>query len=69
MYGASIEKDFQHTKFEREQLKRNLEARSLLETGKRHQQRSLRSLLSIFGRIAPQFGLRPLAGRSQAVPR
>jgi hypothetical protein len=68
MYGASIEKDFQHSRFENEKRKRRLETRSLLETEEQRQQRPRRSLVAIFGRFAPQLHLHAPAGRSPVTP-
>jgi hypothetical protein len=69
MYGASIETDFQHIEFESEQMKRRLEMQRLFETGEqRPQQRPRRSLVHIFGRLAPRLDLRASVGRSPVVP-
>jgi hypothetical protein len=65
MYGASIEKDFQHITLENEQSKRTLETRRLLEGDWQHQARPRRSLVEIFGRFLPRLDQRIPAGRSQ----
>ncbi len=67
MYGASIEKDFQHIAFENEQLKRKMATRSLLEA-ERQQQRPRRSVVDIFGRLAARLDLRTPVGRSPVTP-
>jgi hypothetical protein len=67
MYGPSIEKDFQHVRFENEQLKRTKATRRLLDDGQQvHRQR--RSLVDIFERFAPRLTLRTPAGRSPVTP-
>ena len=69
MYGAAIETDFQHIEFEREQLKRTLERRRLLEAGEQQpQQRPRGSLVQLFGRFVPGIDLRVPAGRSPVTP-
>jgi hypothetical protein len=68
MYGASIEKDFQHITFENEQLKRKLEMRQLLEANQPQRQRPRRSLAAIFGRLTPRIEVRAPGRRSPVAP-
>lgn len=68
MYGASIEQDFPHIAFEREQLRRKLEMRQLLEADQPQRRRSRRSLAAIFGRLTPRFDVRIAGRRSPATP-
>ena len=64
MYGASVEKDFQHIKFENEQLQRRLETLRMLETEHEGQVTSRRSFGHIFGWLATRPVLRVPFGRS-----
>jgi hypothetical protein len=68
MYGASIEQDFPHIAFEREQLKRKLEMRQLLEADQPRRQRPRRSLAAIFGRLTPRFDVRTRGRQSPVTP-
>lgn len=54
MYGASVEKDFQHIKFENERMMRKLEMMRLLETDHEPQAPSRRLLAHMFGLLAPR---------------
>ena len=67
MYGAAIETAFQHIEFEREQLRRKLEMRRLLEV-EQQPQRSRRSLAAVFSRITPRFDVRIADRRSTVTP-
>ena len=69
MYGPYIEQQFSHIEFENEQLKRKLETRRLHEAApQQKQERTRRSLVSIFGRFAPRLDVRTTASRSPEVP-
>jgi hypothetical protein len=69
MYGPYIEQQFSHIEFENEQLKRKLETRRWFEAEPQHkQERTRRSLVSIFGRFIPRLDVRTPASRSPEVP-
>lgn len=68
MYGASIERDFPHIAFEREQLRHKLEMQRLLEADQPQPQRPRRSLAAIFARLAPRFEVRIAGRRSPVIP-
>lgn len=68
MYGASIELDFPHIAFEREQLRQKFEMQRLFEANQPQPQRPRRSLAAIFARLTPRFEVRIAGRRSPVIP-
>lgn len=68
MYGASIEKDFQHGEFETQQLQRKMAARRQFDVGQQYRERSRRSLVDLFGQFVDRLDPRVPTQRSTVTP-